>query len=86
MSFSAEEAWTRAKTLAPFPDRLTDYYHDILSQYEAAYTTANTAKLRGLDPRREVEPKTVFDLADRVNQILHHHQERLAAVLMEGKA
>ncbi len=84
MSFSAEEAWTRAKTLAPFPDRLTDYYQDILSQYQAAYNTANTARMRGLDPKREVEPKTVFDLADRVNQMLRLGQfEGLAERLRE---
>ncbi len=86
MSFSAEDAWTRAKTLAPFPDRLADYYHDILSQYESAYTTASAARLSGLDPKREVEPKTVFDLADRVNQMLRLGQfegltERLRELL-----
>jgi len=70
MSFSAEEAWARAKTLAPFPGQLYDYYKDILSQYDSAHRLAREAKARGLDPRTTVEPNTVFDLADRVNQLL----------------
>jgi DNA polymerase II large subunit len=70
MSFSASEAWARVKTLAPFPDRLRGYYNDILKQYEEAYNLANDAKSRGLDPIDHVESKTVFDLADRVNQML----------------
>jgi DNA polymerase II large subunit len=70
MSFSAIEAWERARTLAPFPSRLTDYYKDILLQYQEAHDMASAARLKGLDPKKEVEPKTVFDLADRVNQML----------------
>ncbi len=86
MSFRADEAWARAKTLAPFPNRLTDYYMDILSQYESAYNTASAARSKGLDPKREVEPKTAFDLADRVNQMLRLGQfegltERLRELL-----
>ena len=74
MSFSAEAGWERVRTLAPFPDRLKPYYLDILGQYESAFTMASTARLKGLDPRETVESKTVFDLADRVNQMLRLDQ------------
>jgi DNA polymerase II large subunit len=49
---------------------LEPYYGNILSQYEAAYNTAEEAKSRGFDPNEIVESKTVFDLADRVNEML----------------
>jgi DNA polymerase II large subunit len=74
MSFSANDAWERARKLAPFPARLDSYYKDILSQYEAAETTASKARAMGLDPVDTVESKTVFDLADRVNQMLRLDQ------------
>ena len=74
MSFSAELAWERVKTLAPFPDRLHNYYRDILSQYEAAQRIARIARAKGADPTELVESKTVFDLADRVNQMLRLDQ------------
>ena len=74
MSFSADLAWERVKTLAPFPERLNSYYLDILSQYEAAHQTASIARSKGLDPVEVVESKTVFDLADRVNQMLRLDQ------------
>ncbi len=74
MSFSADLAWQRAKTLAPFPSRLDSYYRDILQQYERAHRTASTARLKGYDPTEQVESKTVFDLADRVNQMLRLDQ------------
>ncbi|MDV3278298.1 MAG: DNA polymerase II large subunit [Nitrososphaerales archaeon] len=84
MSFSASETWTRVKTLAPFPDRLAGYYNDILSQYESAYNLAREARSRGFDPTEQVESKTVFDLADRVNQMLGLSQfEGLATRLRE---
>jgi DNA polymerase II large subunit len=70
MSFSAERAWEHVKTLAPFPARLNSYYLDILTQYEAAQRAASDARAVGLDPTNTVESKTVFDLADRVNQML----------------
>jgi DNA polymerase II large subunit len=74
LSFSADLAWARVKTLAPFPARLDSYYKDILSQYEAAQNIASTARSKGLDPTDMVESKTVFDLADRVNQMLRLDQ------------
>ncbi|MDG6981562.1 MAG: DNA polymerase II large subunit [Nitrososphaerota archaeon] len=74
MSFSADLAWERVKTLAPFPDRLEPYYRDILYQYEAAHGLAAAARMKGYDPTRLVESKTVFDLADRVNQMLRLDQ------------
>ena len=74
MSFSADNAWERAKTLTPFPARLNAYYWDILSQYESAHSIATRARSKGIDPRDEVERKTVFDLADRVNQMLRLDQ------------
>ncbi len=74
MSFSAEAAWGRARKLAPFPASLNAYYHDILSQYETAQVTASKARAMGLDPFDAVESKTVFDLADRVNQMLRLDQ------------
>ena len=74
MSFSADRAWERVKTLAPFPAHLDGYYRDILSQYEAAHGIASTARSKGFDPTDVVESKTVFDLADRVNQMLRLDQ------------
>src|SRR5215467_1413158 len=74
MSFSAPLAWERVKTLAPFPAKLDSYYLDILSQYESAHLTASAARAKGLDPTENVESKTVFDLADRVNQMLRLDQ------------
>ena len=74
MSFSAELAWERVKTLAPFPARFDSYYRDILGQYEAAHRTASVARAKGFDPTELVESKTVFDLADRVNQMLRLDQ------------
>jgi DNA polymerase II large subunit len=74
LSFSADLAWERVKTLAPFPARLGSYYQDILSQYEAAQNTAAAARSKGFDPTDVVESKTVFDLADRVNQMLRLDQ------------
>ncbi|MBI3860142.1 MAG: DNA polymerase II large subunit [Thaumarchaeota archaeon] len=70
MSFSSEEAWARARKLAPFPPTLDPYYRDILEQYEMAFNSASTARVKGIDPKHSVESKTVFDLADRVNQML----------------
>jgi len=74
LPFSAEEAWEHVKTLAPFPARLSSYYGDILNQYEIAQTLAEAARSKGLDPSSSVESKTVFDLADRVNQMLRLDQ------------
>ncbi len=70
MSFSAETAWERARKLAPFPVRLDSYYRDILGQYESAHSAATRARSMGIDPVDAIESKTVFDLADRVNQML----------------
>ena len=74
MAFSADSAWERVKTLAPFPTHLHPYYRDILSQYEAAQKVAAVARSKGHDPTDSVESKTVFDLADRVNQMLRLDQ------------
>lgn len=74
MSFSADLAWEHVKTLAPFPKALDPYYRDILSQYEAAQRVAALARAQGRDPTDAVESKTVFDLADRVNQMLRLDQ------------
>ncbi|MGP8126016.1 MAG: DNA polymerase II large subunit [Nitrososphaerales archaeon] len=74
MSFSADTAWDRVRKLAPFPARLHAYYKDVLAQYEAAYLTASKARSMGIDPVDTVESKTVFDLADRVNQMLRLDQ------------
>ena len=74
MSFSADLAWERVKTLAPFPPGLHGYYRDLLSQYEAAQKVALAARAKGFDPTETVESKTVFDLADRVNQMLRLDQ------------
>ncbi len=70
MPFQATTAWERSKGLAPFPLHLHEYYEDILSQYETAYNTAEIARSKGYDPNYVVEPRTVFDLADRVNEML----------------
>src|SRR2546422_6001320 len=70
MPFDAKSAWERSKQLAPFPDHLNPYYEDILSQYEQAYSIAEIGRSRGYDPNYNVEPRTVFDLADRVNEML----------------
>ncbi len=41
-----------------------------MQEYELVYNIAEQAKTLGLDPNEFVESKTVFDLADRVNQML----------------
>lgn len=86
MSFNAAKAWERVRVLAPFPRSLEPYYMDLLSQYENAHNVASTARSQGLDPKETVESKTVFDLADRVNQMLGLDQfeglvDRLRALL-----
>ncbi len=86
MSFSADDAWDHVKSLAPFPRSLTPYYTDILGQYEAAQHAAEQARAMGFDPIAMIESKTVFDLADRVNQMLGLNQfeglvERLRELL-----
>jgi DNA polymerase II large subunit len=70
MPFSAESAWERTRKLTPFPAHLENYYKNILREYELVYNVAEKAKAKGLDPNESVESKTVFDLADRVNQML----------------
>src|SRR5438876_7487360 len=70
MPFDAKSTWERSKPLAPFPDHLNPYYEDILSQYEQAYNIAEIGRSKGHDPNYSVEPRTVFDLADRVNEML----------------
>jgi DNA polymerase II large subunit len=70
LPFKASSAWEHSKKLTVFPAELEDYYGQILNQYEAAYNTAEEAKSKGLDPNEIVESKTVFDLADRVNEML----------------
>jgi DNA polymerase II large subunit len=70
MPFSAESAWNRTRKLTSFPKQLDDYYISLLREYELTYNTAEKAKTKGVDPNEFVESKTVFDLADRVNQML----------------
>lgn len=70
MPFKATSAWEHSKKLTVFPAELEPYYGDILNQYESAYNIAEEAKSKGLDPNEIVESKTVFDLADRVNEML----------------
>ncbi len=70
MPFKADSAWDHSRNLTTFPHDLDAYYGDILKQYESAYNIAEEAKSRGLDPNDVVESKTVFDLADRVNEML----------------
>jgi DNA polymerase II large subunit len=70
LPFKASSAWEHSKKLTVFPADLEPYYGDILDQYESAYNTAEEAKSKGLDPNEIVESKTVFDLADRVNEML----------------
>lgn len=70
LPFKASSAWEHSKKLTIFPADLDGYYGGILNQYESAYNIAEEAKSRGLDPNEIVESKTVFDLADRVNEML----------------
>lgn len=70
MPFRASSAWEHTKKLTTFPNELEGYYSDLLGQYESAYNLAEEAKTMGLDPNEIVESKTVFDLADRVNEML----------------
>jgi len=70
LPFKASSAWEHSKKLTVFPAELEPYYGDILRQYESAYNTAEEAKSKGLYPNEIVESKTVFDLADRVNEML----------------
>jgi DNA polymerase II large subunit len=84
MPFSAEESWERTKKLTAFPPHLEGYYKGILAEYEETFNTAEKAKAKGLDPNEFVESKVVFDLADRVNQMLGLTQfEGLAERLRE---
>jgi DNA polymerase II large subunit len=84
MPFSAETSWERTKHLTAFPAGLDDYYKGILAEYESTFNTAEKAKAKGLDPNEFVESKVVFDLADRVNQMLGLTQfEGLAERLRE---
>ncbi|MDA4128469.1 MAG: DNA polymerase II large subunit [Thaumarchaeota archaeon] len=84
MSFSASSSWERSSRLAPFPNHLHPYFKDILSQYEAAHSRAESGRVQGLDSSTNVESRTVFDLADRVNQMLGLDQfEGLAERLRE---
>src|SRR5271169_6282578 len=84
MPFSAETFWERTKQLTAFPAHLDGYYKGILAEYELTYNTAEKAKAKGLDPNEFVESKVVFDLADRVNQMLGLTQfEGLAERLRE---
>jgi len=70
LPFKASSAWEHTRKLTVFPAELDPYYADVLGQYESAYNLAEEAKSRGLDPNEIVESKTVFDLADRVNEML----------------
>lgn len=70
MPFSADSSWERTRKLTAFPPHLDEYYMGLLKEYELTYNTAEKAKAKGLDPNEFVESKTVFDLADRVNQML----------------
>lgn len=70
MPFDASSAWNSSSKLTTFPSSLQPYYTDLLQQYESAYNIAEDCKSRGLDPNEIVESKTVFDLADRVNEML----------------
>jgi DNA polymerase II large subunit len=70
MPFSADSAWERTKNLTAFPRHLDEYYISLLREYEVTYNAAEKAKAKGYDPNEFVESKTVFDLADRVNQML----------------
>jgi DNA polymerase II large subunit len=70
MPLSTEITWEKIRKLAPFPQHLAVYYKSILKQYEDTYNSAEKARSKGLDPTDHVESKTVFDLADRVNQML----------------
>src|SRR5438309_6972098 len=86
MPFDAKSAWERSKTPAPLPAHLNPYYEDIRSQYAQAYNIAEIGRSKGHDPDYSVEPRTVFDLADRVNEMLGLDQfeglaERLRALL-----
>ena len=84
MSFSAKSAWERTSKLAAFPAHLQNYYAEILSQYESASGLAQRARAEGRDPHMSIEPRAVFDLADRVNQMLGLDQfEGLAERLRE---
>jgi len=70
MPFSADASWERTKRLTAFPPHLESYYKGILAEYESTFNIAEKAKAKGLDPNEFVESKVVFDLADRVNQML----------------
>lgn len=70
MPFSAETSWEHTRELTTFPAHLDAYYKGILAEYESTYNAAEKAKAKGLDPNEFVESKAVFDLADRVNQML----------------
>jgi DNA polymerase II large subunit len=68
--FSAKTAWERTSKLTSFPGTFRGYYEGILNDFELMYNIAEKCKSHGIDPSESVESKIVFDLADRVNQML----------------
>jgi len=70
MPFDPGAAWDHTRKLTTFPSALQPYYCDILAQYGTTFNVAEQAKSKGKDANEIVESKTVFDLADRVNEML----------------
>jgi DNA polymerase II large subunit len=58
-------------SLAPFPQRYITYNKSLIDEINREYSIAVSARARGLDPSLSVEPEIAFDLADRVEHLLH---------------
>jgi len=64
-------AVNRAKRLARYPDYYDKYNERLFHELYSLYNIASKARSKGYDPSEEVEPRIVFDLADRVEHMFN---------------
>ncbi|MCP8317055.1 MAG: DNA polymerase II large subunit, partial [archaeon] len=94
------EILERIRTLAPFPDKYIEYHEGLLRQLYSQHALSSEARIKGKDPKLEVEPKLAFDLAERIENLipisglakrvrellLTHNKENIALSLAEEVA
>jgi len=90
----------RIRTLAPFPDKYIEYHGRLLKQLYSQHALSSEARIKGRDPKPEVEPRLAFDLAERIENLipisglakrlrellLTHNKENIALSLAEEVA
>ncbi|MCP8318170.1 MAG: DNA polymerase II large subunit, partial [archaeon] len=90
----------RIRTLAPFPDKYIEYHEGLLKQLYSQHALSSEARIKGKDPKLEVEPRLAFDLAERIENLipisglakrlrellLTHNKENIALSLAEEVA